>query len=119
MIFAVAGADFAQGISSSPYLIDEKARKKYYAKRRQNKKRVTAYEVKLLQPGGEEVTEELELLHHNIVQWEGYVKSEDPGLLLAYVPEGWPPQSREVMPLTIYDERVQVNQQDFYLHPKF
>jgi hypothetical protein len=91
------GADWAQGIGLSPYLIDP-AQLKQRAAAGQRRNTTTPYKLLVLTPEGEEVRKELRNHKQHIMPYNGYIYTDDPSVLISVVPENWPPQNAKVSP---------------------
>ncbi|XP_047736297.1 uncharacterized protein LOC125177843, partial [Hyalella azteca] len=88
------GADWAQGIGSSPYLIDP-AQLKQKAAAVQTRNRTTSYDVLVITPEGREVRKKLRGQQQNFISYNGYIDTDDPSILITVVPDNWPPQNAE------------------------
>ncbi|XP_047740581.1 protein O-linked-mannose beta-1,2-N-acetylglucosaminyltransferase 1 [Hyalella azteca] len=88
------GADLAQGIGSSPYLIDN-AQLRQRARAEYAKRSKKPYEALVLTPDGREVKKKLQNGENLFLGYTGYVDTDDPSILISVVPENWPPQNAE------------------------
>ncbi|XP_047735768.1 uncharacterized protein LOC125177654 [Hyalella azteca] len=88
------GADVAQGIGSSPYLIDD-AQRKRRAAAGLDKIYAMPFKVLKLTSDGKEVTENVPNQENKLFIYNGYVDTDDPSVVISVVPDNWPPQNPE------------------------